>query len=213
METAYHPTMILSENTKTGYSINLPLAGHCRPTKNCAFCCYARTGHTALPTSKRKQVWVSNYLKGPDISELIEECKNQVSVRISGTGDLSLEHCPNILKLARSCPSTQFWGMTRKLEVARALNGHRQNLKFMVSVDASSPKSVWKYKGKLCWGPRLAGDTVPKKDRRILVIFPYHKAGRVVAKAIMPKDVKDCPAIWHRVSGCRECGKCFNWKG
>jgi hypothetical protein len=163
----YHPKMLLSENSKTGCSINLPIAGHCRPTKNCMHACYARSGHTALPASKRKQVWISNYLKGSDITQLMLECKGHTTVRISGTGDLSLEHCANLIKLARSCPATMFWGMTRKLEIAKALNGKLPNLKIMVSVDASSPASVWKYPGVLCYGPRMAADVVPKDPRPV----------------------------------------------
>jgi len=60
----YFPTTILSENSKTGCSLNLPIAGHCRPTKNCARVCYAKCGNTAYPNSKRKQIWLSKYLKG-----------------------------------------------------------------------------------------------------------------------------------------------------
>jgi len=56
------PLHILSENSKCGVSINMPIKRHCRPTKVCAFCCYARTGRTAFPASTRKQDWVSQYL-------------------------------------------------------------------------------------------------------------------------------------------------------
>ena len=206
----YHPSSILSSNTKTGCSLNLPIKGHCRPTKNCAKACYARCGHTALPSNIRKQVWLSNYLKGQDITELIQECRGRTAVRLSGTGDLQTEHVPNILKLAAQCPATQFWGMTRKLEIAKALNGHHPNLKIMVSVDSSSPESVWKYKGVLCWGPRLATDKVPNL-KKIRTIFPYHFTGRIVQEQSMPKDQRDCPAVRHQVSGCLECGRCWNW--
>ena len=206
----YAPTTILSENRKTGCSLNLPIKGHCRPTRNCSRTCYARCGHTALPVSKNKQQWLSKYLKGRDISGLIEECRSHTAVRISGTGDLSLEHVPNILKLATACPQTMFWGMTRKLEIATALNGQRPNLKLMVSVDSSSPTSVWKYKGTLCWGPRFASDVVPDL-KQIRTIFPYHFVGRVVQEKKMPRDLRDCPAIWHRVKGCLECKRCWSW--
>lgn len=202
--------MILSENRKTGCSINLPIAGHCRPTRNCSRTCYARSGYTALPQSKQKQVWVSNYLKGQDITQLIWECRGHPAVRISGTGDLSLEHVPNILKLARACPDTTFWGMTRKLEIATTLNGQAPNLKIMVSVDSSSPPSVWKYKGALCWGPRFVSDTVPA-DPRIRTIFPYHFVGKIVQIKSMPHDPRDCPAIRHKVSGCLSCKQCWSW--
>jgi hypothetical protein len=207
----YFPTTILSENSKTGCSLNLPIAGHCRPTKNCSRTCYARYGHTALPVSKNKQRWLSDYLKGSDITQLIGECRGRTAVRLNGTGDLNKEHVPNILKLAKTCPATVFYGMTRKIEIAKALNNKLPNLKFMVSVDSSTPKSIWEnYKGTLCWGPRFAGDVVPNL-KNIRTIFPYHFAGKIVKKDHMPHDPRDCPAIWHKVSGCLSCGKCWNW--
>jgi hypothetical protein len=204
----YFPTTILSSNTKTGCSINLPIAGHCTPTKNCAACCYAKSGHTALPTNKRKQVWVSQYLKGPNISQLIQETRAHTAVRLSGTGDISLDHINNLLWLAQSCPNTMLWGMTRKLDVATELNGRLPNLKLLVSVDSSSPDSVWNYPGKLCFGPRLAGDKVPA-DRKIVTVFPYHFAGRVVNG--IPRHKKDCKAVHHEISGCMSCGRCWKW--
>ena len=208
--TTYRPISILSSNTKTGCSINMPIKGHCRPTKNCARTCYARVGHTALPSNLKKQNWVSNYLKGDNLTQLIKECSGRTAVRLSGTGDLSLEHVPAILQLARSCPATQFWGMTRKLEIAKALNGKLPNLKLMVSVDSSSPEAVWKYQGTLCWGPRFKEDQV-SKDRRIRTIFPYHCHGKVVGGKAIPKDHRDCPAVRHEVSGCLKCRRCWSW--
>ena len=208
---SYAPGSILSENRKTGCSLNLPIKGHCRPTKNCARTCYARCGHTALPSNIRKQNWVSNYLKGPDLTELIKECRGRTAVRLSGTGDLQTEHVPNIRRLARACPTTQFWGMTRKIEIAKALNNCVPNLKVMVSVDSSSPESVWNYQGTLCWGPRLKNDKVSRADKRIRTIFPYHSHGKVVKSHNIPKDPRDCPAVRHTKDGCLSCGRCWNW--
>jgi hypothetical protein len=100
--------------------------------------------------------------------------------------------------------------MTRKLEIATILNGQYPNLKIMVSVDSSSPPSVWKYKGMLCWGPRFSSDTIPA-DPRIRTIFPYHHVGKIVHIKSMPHDPRDCPAIRHLVRGCVSCGQCWNW--
>jgi len=155
-------------------------------------------------------MWLSEYLKGQDISGLIRECSGRTAVRLSGTGDIQTEHVKNILRLAKACPSTQFWGMTRKLEIAKALNKRLPNLKLMVSVDSSSPESVWKYQGTLCWGPRFATDTVPK-DKRIVTIFPYHFIGKVVQAKSMPRDPRDCRAVWHEIDGCLACGRCWSW--
>jgi len=208
MNKIYHPTMILSENSKTGRSINLPIAKHCTPTKNCAKCCYAKSGHTNRPTNKNKQRWVSQYLAGNDLTELIGEIKKHTAVRLSATGDLLETHIPGVLSLAKNCPQTMLWGMTRKLDIAYELNYRFPNLKMMVSVDSSSPAEVWDYDGVLCYGPRLEGDVVPK-DSRIKTVFPYHHHGKV--KKGLVKGPKDCQAVWHEIPGCMVCGRCWSW--
>ena len=206
----YQPQTILSVNRKTGCSLDLPIAGHCRPTKICSHACYAKSGPQAYPNSTRKHSWLSKYLTGKDLSQLITECQGRTSVRLSGSGDLLLAHVPNILKLAKACPQTQFWGMTRKTEIATALmKPHIRNLRVMVTVDASSPTKTWAYKGKLCYGPRRAQDEVPN-DPRIITVFPRHCTGRVCGS--VPAHKHDCPAIRHTVSGCLACGHCWNWK-
>ena len=204
----YSPGTILSSNTKTGCSINLPIAGHCTPTKNCSRTCYAKCGHTALPSNKKKQVWVSHYLSGKNLSTLIKECKSRTAVRLSGTGDLLQTHTKNLIRLAKACPDTMFWGMTRKLDIAKAINNKLPNLKLMVSVDSSSPTSVWNYKGTLCFGPRLKDDKVPNNSK-IKTVFPYHFAGKVIKG--MPEHKKDCQAVYHRIDGCMSCKKCWTW--
>jgi hypothetical protein len=205
----YTPGTILSENSKCGHSLDLPIKGHCTPTKNCAHDCYARCGRQSFPASKKKHDFVSQYLKGNDISRLISECKPLPAVRLNGSGDLLPEHIPQIISLAKACPNTQFWGMTRKINIATQVNNQLPNLKLLVSVDASSPKSVWNYPGKLCWGPKRPNDQVPQ-DPRIHVIFPRHSSGRVV-KGVTKDPNKDCLAVWHDIKGCHQCGKCWSW--
>ena len=204
----YSPVHIISENSKCGCSINLPIRGHCRPTKNCAACCYAKSGYTRLPASMRKQIYVSRYLASKDISRLKEECRAKSAVRISGTGDLLMSHVKNLVQLAKDLPMVQFWGMTRKLEIANAVNKKVPNLRILLSVDGTSPSRVWNYQGPMCWGPRIATDQV-KDDPRIKTVFPYHFVGRVVKG--MPRHAKDCKAVWHEISGCLSCGRCWSW--
>lgn len=199
---------ILSDNRKTGCSIDLPREGHCRPTPRCAHDCYARTGPQAWPNSTNKHVRTSNYLLGNDLGTLIGESKNKKAVRLSGAGDLLMEHVPAILKLAEACSNTQFWGMTRKLEIAKELNGKFPNLRMLVTVDPTSPEETWGYNGRLCFGPRQADDTVPNDDR-ILTVFPRHFAGKIVGP--IPEHDKDCPAVRHKITACKDCGRCWGW--
>ncbi len=204
----YRPCTFLSENTKTGASINLPIKGHCRPTKRCAEDCYAKSGHTILESNIKKQMFMSNYLLGKDITELVYECKRLTAVRLNGTGDLLIGHVPAIISLAKQCPHTSFWGMTRRISIAKVLNGLLPNLSLLVSVDTTSPKSVWRYGGLLCFGPRRPEDIVPDNDR-IITVFPRHHAGRIIGN--VPNDPKDCLAIRKKVKGCLECKRCWSW--
>lgn len=206
-------TQLLSKNAKTGVSIDFPIKHHCRPSKICMTYCYARFGHQAMRNARNKQIKVSEYLKGKDISDLILEAKLYSTVRLCGSGDMLKEHVSNIIKLAKECPYTQFWGMTRKKEIAYALNGKGKypkmsNLRILLTVDATSPQSVWNYEGAMCFGPRRPEDTVPNDDR-IITVFPRHQGGRVI-KGI-PEHPKDCQAVYHRISGCLECGRCWSW--
>jgi len=204
----YSPLKIISENPKTGASINLPL-DHCAPTKLCKMMCYAKSGPIALPVTKRKQKYVSDYLTGNDITQLIHECFFLPSVRLNGSGDLLKKHVSNIIQLASTCLNTMFYGMTRKPYIAEALNNKLPNLKFLLSVDASTSKKLIKdYTGTICFGPRRACDKVPK-DKRIVVVFPYHCHGTVIQG--IPKHSLDCPAVRHEVNGCHECKRCWNW--
>jgi hypothetical protein len=203
---------ILSANKKTGVSLNLP-SSNCRPTSICKFCCYGRhhyLGHGRAAQAK----WARNsqYLaQTPDCHELIEEARAFSAVRISGIGDILPAHIKNLLILAKSCPMTQFWGMTRKPELAKKINGAGlPNLSMLVTVDATSPRRVWdEYQGRMCFGPRRAQDNVPE-DRRLVTVFPYHNSGKIVGQ--VPEHPLDCPAVRHKVSGCLECGRCWKWE-
>ncbi len=206
----YTPGQYLSENSKTCVSINLPIQGHCKPTKRCLQDCYGKSGHTALPGNLRKQRFMSKCLEKQDLTHLIQECLVYSSVRLNGIGDMNPSHLPAIFSLAKACPQTEFWGMTRKVSIANRVNGKSlENLSLLVSVDTTSPKAVWKYPGALCFGPRRPEDKVPN-DKRIVTVFPRHHAGRVIGN--VPSHPKDCPAVRHTISGCVECQQCWDWK-
>jgi len=201
---------ILSSNKKTGVSLNFTRAD-CRPTTTCLKCCYGKAhylgnGKAALAKWARNSQYLATT---PDCKELIVEARAFSAVRISGIGDIIPKQVPNLIKLAKACPGTQFWGMTRKPELAKKLNGRLPNLRMLVTVDATSPQSVWDtYDGRLCYGPRRAEDKVPR-DKRLVTVFPYHASGKVVGN--VPTHALDCPAVRHKVSGCLECTRCWTW--
>ncbi len=199
---------ILSTNRKTAVSINLPVR-NCKPTRRCAAACYACEGPIAWKNSIRKALAVDAALKRGEIEGLIWECRMLQGVRLCGSGDMTLEHVPAILKLADACSDTTFWGFTRRREVAEEINGQHVNLSVIVSFDTTSRKKELRgYKGPLAFGPRAARDKVPD-DQRIMVVFPEHHAGHTIPN--VPPHPKDCPATrgMDRRHACQRCRRCW----
>ncbi|HET6494180.1 MAG TPA: hypothetical protein VFH61_02310 [Thermoleophilia bacterium] len=200
---------LLSTNRKTGASINLPVT-NCRPTPRCAAACYACEGPIAWTNSVRKSLVLDAMLRTGDIAALARECRCRRDVRLNGSGDMTLVHVPALVMLAEACPRTVFWGFTRRREVAETINGQRGNLSLIVTFDATTPRGALDgYEGPLAFGPRGPSDAVPA-DRRIVVVFPEHHAGRTVQG--VPLHELDCPATRgaERVLACRRCRRC--WK-
>lgn len=209
----YKPAKLISTNTKTNDpSINLPIVGHClNKTERCAQTCYAQVGLQAFSLAQLKAEYLSRYLLGTDLRQLIGECSRFKSIRLNGGGDLLPGHVPAIIKLARACKETVFWGMSRNKNVLKSINGARlKNLSLLYSIDATTPVKEWKdFQGGMVWGPRLASDKIPE-DRRIKVIFPYHSQGKVGED--MPTHYKDCRAVINKELHCNQCRRCWNSK-
>ncbi|MEN6550153.1 MAG: hypothetical protein ABFE07_29265 [Armatimonadia bacterium] len=205
---AYRPKEFLSTNSKTGTSLNLPVI-NCRPSARCAQACYACTGPISWHNSITKSLAVDAELKAGRVERLIEEARRLTNVRISGSGDLTLEQVPAIIRAARSCPGTLFWGFTRKPEVARALHRKARNLTIILSFDASSKdRSFRGYRGPLAFGPRRPEDAVPS-DRRIVVVFPEHIQGHTTKG--VPRHRLDCPTSRgaEHDNACEKCQRCW----
>ena len=199
---------ILSANHKTGVSLNLPVL-NCRPTRRCAAACYACEGLISWRPSIRKALVVDAALRRGEIEGLIWECRRLREVRLNGSGDMTSEHVPGILKLAGACTGTIFWGFTRCREVAEAVNNQCANLSLILTMDATSPDTkLAGFFGPLAFGPRKPRDRVPE-DSRIVVVFPEHHAGRTVRG--VPMHPKDCPATrgLPRKNACLHCQRCW----
>lgn len=68
------PRILLSENLKTGESINLPIL-NCQPTERCAAVCYATTGPISWKNSLQKALAVDAVLRSGELEGLIWECR------------------------------------------------------------------------------------------------------------------------------------------
>lgn len=202
------PKEMLSGNSKTGVSLNLPVI-NCRPSAKCSKNCYACSGPISFRNALRKALVVDKKLKDGDIGKLIVECSRLRDVRLCGSGDLAKEQVPHIMRLVQSCPGTHFWGFTRKLEIAKLLHGKAKNLSIILSFDSSSKDQEFKgYKGRLAFGPRVGDEPVPK-DKRIAVVFPLHINGKF--KKEVPVHKLDCPTARGMAhdNACEKCRRCW----
>jgi len=202
---------LLSENKKTGHAINLPIK-NCRPSAYCQKVCYACLGPISFDASINRSLLTDYLLSSGDVNGFIYECSALTSCRICGSGDLNIEQAPSIIKIAKACPKTSFYGFTRKREIADGLLKKVKNLFMMLSIDHTTPENVYKgYKGKIAFGPRVKGVDMPK-IKNISVSFPEHHRGETV-EGIKELD-SDCPAtrgLSHE-GACLNCRKCMGGK-
>lgn len=137
---------VLSTNTVTGISLNVPISGTCRPTKVCAQTCYAaKPTPISLPVALEKQLRVYNSIcenpsevAGRIIAEMISHMRRGAKfLRWNGVGDLFEESIACMVDVADALPNLPIWCVTRKPEMA-ALVPQRDNIFVHFSLDASS---------------------------------------------------------------------------
>ena len=211
--------LYLSGNTKTGHSINVPIALTCHPTKACIRFCYGRSGPIAFTPAivRQAQNWLRfEALEKASLREVEREADRirgamlyvgQDFLRVFGVGDLQLGSVRFINVLAERHPDLILWVSTRRIDLASKL-AYQMNIQLMFSTDVTTrsrdaaamlklvsarPTSAFMSFVQQSEGeePRFGTSNVP------LVIFPQHKAaGRRApwtAKRRHP-DIRWCPA-------------------
>jgi hypothetical protein len=145
--------IFLSDNSKTGYSINVSIARTCQPTRACQSYCYGLESRIALPASLNRHAENAarfDFLEDAPEAVVQEEAriiaarvlKKQSFLRVFGVGDLQPGSVRFINTLAAIAPELTLWVATRKFELARGLEV-RPNVHVMLGTDASmSPKRL-----------------------------------------------------------------------
>jgi hypothetical protein len=137
---------VLSSNTVTGISLNVPISGTCKPTKVCSQTCYAaKPTPIALPAALEKQLRVYNSIiqnpsevSGRIIAEMIGHMRRGAKfLRWNGVGDLFEESITCMVEVADALPQLPIWCVTRKPEMA-AVVPQRDNIFVHFSLDSSS---------------------------------------------------------------------------
>ena len=78
---------MLSHTKVTGWSVNLPIAKTCQPSKVCINTCYFSKGGSSWPASLTKQVRVYNSIKGDPkgtASRIARECVKNKATYLRG---------------------------------------------------------------------------------------------------------------------------------
>lgn len=126
------PGSVLSGNKVTGWSVNFPIQGTCRPSKVCIETCYYATSMTAWSNSLRKQLWLYNACVEDPIAfaeSVVKEYrkKDLDFLRWNGGGDLFPEAVTAVNHIGSHYPDVVLWVVTRKPEMAALVEGTAWN--------------------------------------------------------------------------------------
>jgi hypothetical protein len=230
--------LFLSNNDKTGISINASIARSCRPTPACGVYCYGLDGRIAMPAALKRQAensamfgmdpesWGTLADEATDVCHVVS--RQQDFLRMFGVGDLQSGSVYFINQLSlyakHAKPKFRIWVSTRKFDLAANLVDH-DNLHVMLSFDSSTP-ARWRTEGlKLlaqrrpqffaAWVRQEKGERVPPW---VDVVFEMHRHGH--GRANRPAHAKACPATIHKnqpgsvelTGACAKCRFCFDTK-
>lgn len=219
----------VSENAKTGLSVNLPIVGSCQPTKACSTYCYAGSGMLQFKAAMALQ------MRNLKLAERLEHASQAVVDRVAmilagdvrktgknwlrwnGSGDLVPGTVRIINAMARLCPDIAQWVTSRKPDMIERLDDH-PSIKIMPSLDGTEGaarrdkilamrKKFKKAAYRIAY-VRLRDKGLAPKEA--FVVFNEHSGPRRYGD---DKDKRACPAT---VPGgpahdgvCDKCRRCF----
>ena len=222
----------LTENSKTGISIDFAIHRTCVPTKVCmgvgdaSAGCYALRGFLSFPNAVKhhaRNQRLADYLEKAPYREVIRVANALYSeiprgvdwIRWNGAGDLSPGACRLINCITARYEDLVLWVISRKPDMIETLKD-RKSLQLLFSLDHSTPdKSVSRLReltqrfrrgsARLAY-TRVSEEDVPPKDA--FVIFNRH-VGKHYADWPHPNV---CPASLpgtEHEGACDVCRKCF----
>lgn len=216
----------VSDNGKTGVSINLSIAKTCQPTKECSEYCYGLRGPITFKNSIVSQAENTlrfQHLEIASLSDVDAECHQiayivkkakQNWLRWNGVGDLIPGSVRVINRMAELHPEITQWIVSRKVEQVKGLSDHK-SIKILFSLDRSTPDTILqrvkelkqtykKAKFRFAWTRRDA-NPVP---RHVSIIFNEHIgkhkgdwSDKRVCEATLPDNSHD--------GSCDTCRRCF----
>lgn len=222
MLTSSRPIHLVSDNVKTGYSINFPIEKTCNPTALCRKYCYARKGRLNMARSLTRQDAVYDILKSRDpavVARTIADGCNRRHLpflRWAGSGDMFPEAVEVLNRVAEQTPETRHWIATRKPEIVELIEP-RPNIFIGFSLDSSTNKSHKQTVNELKH-PRQYYSFVrqyPDEDTQgAAIIYNLHKNKKLLRDAKVEQGFI-CPVDGDRMeirNACSKCRRCFNEK-
>lgn len=223
-------TLWISENEKTGASINVPIIGTCRPTKSCASYCYGLAGPISFgPALQRqyqnlKRFEILETASPSDVDEEADRVYHAIHprytyLRFFGVGDLTPGSVRFINAMALLHPNLTLWVPTRKLELAEQIRPMK-NVFLMMSMDrTTSPVVAEQFRAFVstrkpyAFGAYVQQEEDDKVPGWIKTIFAIHVRGYRAKWSGTNTDPRTCPAtVYEGVShknACEECRACF----
>ncbi len=230
----YEPTSLyLSENSKTGHSINVPIPLTCKPTAACSKYCYGLNGApVSWPFALARQA--QNYLRFEALATAPQEDVDREADRIAGgvlyhgrdwlrvfgVGDLQLGSVRFINTLLKRHPALRLWVATRQFTLAKKLS-RAKNLHLMLSTDGTTLKKDWEAVRRLAKtrGPNTYIAYVQREEADVAppdvkIVFAEHRGSSRGAWTLDDADPRTCPATVKggepHTDACARCRFCFD---
>jgi len=218
----------VSNNYKTGASVNVAIAGSCNPTRACKKYCYGLDGPIARDNSIGRQLDNLRVLQFLELAEqrevdtvglvLISDIDRlqRSWIRWHGVGDLLPGTVRLIHFMVNERPDLVHWVVTRKPIEAKKLPDH-PSVRVLCSFDETTPpstaekmyglrKQFRKARVRFAWVRR----NEEKVPRRIDIVFHEHHGRRTLE--LKKPDRRTCsatlPHALHR-DACDSCQRCF----
>jgi hypothetical protein len=205
-----------STNKVTGWSLNFPIIGTCRPTTVCAETCYFACGPSTWSASLAKQHRLLNSLRADPgrmaarIARYSERLR-LTFIRWCGGGDLVAETPACIDSVAFMRPTVPQWVVTRKPEIAATIRP-RPNVYVHFSVDRASWARLEEFRSivpdglQWFWSYQCDDGEVPPA-----AIAPVVFRNKYDLDGSAP-IAQDCPLNLNEsiVRVCESCRRCFN---
>lgn len=206
-----------STNKVTGFSLNVPIIGTCKPTVVCGETCYFAKGPSTWTASLKKQHRLLNSIRenpAAAAERIVHFAKKKKLefIRWQGGGDLFPEAIPCIDAVAKSLPDVAQWVVSRIPKLAASVIA-RPNVYVHFSVDQSSWKRLEEFRQLVPaglqwhWSYQCDAGERPPSQSIAPVIFrdKYDPQGDRLGE-------HDCPLnASEDITGvCGACKRCFN---